>query len=134
MPFLPIVERELRIASRKRGTYWMRVGAAVGALLIGGWIMLMMQNMPPQLLGKTLFISLSIVTFIYAAITGLRLTADSLSEEKRDGTLGLLFLTDLKGYDVVIGKLVASSLGSFYGMLASFPVLAISLLLGGVTY
>lgn len=57
-----------------------------------------------------------------------------LSERgKREGTLGLLFLTDLKGYDVVFGKLVATSLNSFYGLLAIFPVMGIPLLLGGVT-
>ncbi|MBA4150507.1 MAG: ABC transporter permease subunit [Verrucomicrobia bacterium] len=134
MTFLPIVERELRVASRKRGTHWMRIGGAIGALIIGGWIMMMMHSLPSQYLGKTLFITLSSVTFIFAAITGIRLTSDCLSEEKRDGTLGLLFLTDLKGYDVVFGKLAANSIGSFYGMLATFPVLAISLLLGGVTY
>jgi len=60
-------------------------------------------------------------------------TADCLSEEKREGTLGLLFLTDLKGYDVVLGKLVASSLHAFYGVLAILPVMAIPLLVGGVT-
>jgi len=56
-----------------------------------------------------------------------------LSEEKREGTLGLLFLTDLRGYDVVLGKLAATSVNAFYGLLAIFPVLAIPLLLGGVS-
>ena len=60
-------------------------------------------------------------------------TADCLSEEKRQGTLGLLFLTDLKGYDVVLGKIVATSLNGFYGLLSIFPVLALPLLMGGVT-
>ena len=45
----------------------------------------------------------------------------------------MLFLTDLKGYDVVLGKLIATSLNSFYGLLAVFPALAIPLLFGGVT-
>ncbi len=134
MTFLPIVERELRVASRKRGTYWMRIGGAIGALLVGGWIMLMMQRLPPQQMGKIIFSALAVLTFIFAACSGIRLTSDCLSEEKRDGTLGLLFLTDLKGYDVVFGKLAANSIGCLYAMLASFPVLAISLLLGGVTY
>lgn len=70
---------------------------------------------------------------IYAVQMGLRLTSDCFSEEKREGTLGLLFLTDLKGFDVVFGKLAANSIGSLYGMLAVFPVIAISILLGGVT-
>ena len=32
------------------------------------------------------------------------MTADCLSEEKREGTLGLLFLTDLRGYDIVVSS------------------------------
>ncbi|HZQ48617.1 MAG TPA: hypothetical protein VFC07_16485, partial [Verrucomicrobiae bacterium] len=48
-------------------------------------------------------------------------------------TLGLLFLTDLNGYDVVFGKLAATSLNALYGLLAIFPVLAIPMLLGGIT-
>jgi hypothetical protein len=56
-----------------------------------------------------------------------------MSEEKRDGTLGLLFLTDLRGYDVVSGKLMASALRGFYALLAVFPVLAITLMMGGVS-
>src|SRR5262249_28476482 len=55
-----------------------------------------------------------------------------LSSEKREETLGFLFLTDLKGYDVVLGKLLATSLRSIYGLLATFPVMSIPLLLGGV--
>ena len=45
----------------------------------------------------------------------------------------MLFLTDLRGYDVVFGKLLSHSLRAFYGVLAAFPVLALPLLVGGVT-
>jgi hypothetical protein len=68
---------------------------------------------------------------LFALLSGPRATADCISEEKREGTLGLLFLTDLKGYDVVLGKLVAGSLNSFYTVVAILPTMAIPLLLGG---
>ncbi len=64
---------------------------------------------------------------------GLFFTSDCLSEEKREGTLGLLFLTDLRGYDVALGKLLATSLRGFFALLAVLPILAITLLMGGVT-
>ncbi|MBU6401762.1 MAG: ABC transporter permease, partial [Verrucomicrobia bacterium] len=70
--------------------------------------------------------------FIYCLSIGARITADCVSVEKRDGTLGLLFLTDLRGFDVALGKLAATSLSAIYGLLASVPILAIPLLLGGV--
>lgn len=133
MTFLPIVGRELRVASRHRSTYWIRLLVALGAIGIGGWIMVMTIREVQQHLGITLFVSLSILTFIYSLLAGVLKTADCLSEEKRAGTLGLLFLTDLRGYDVTLGKLLATSLRSFYGLLAVFPPLGIPLVLGGVT-
>src|SRR6267154_3725402 len=69
-----------------------------------------------------------------AALTaGLFFTSDCLSEEKREGTLGFLFLTDLRGYDVVLGKLLATSLRGFYALLAFLPILAVTQMMGGVT-
>ena len=51
MTFLPIVERELRVASRRRGTYWTRVIAAVAAVGVGGWFLLVMANQPSPVIG-----------------------------------------------------------------------------------
>ena len=133
MTFLPIVDRELRVASRRRGTYWSRFAAALVGLALGGWIMMLDYNTPREL-GALLFATLSGVMFLYVLFVGAQVTCDCLSEEKRDGTLGLLFLTDLKGYDIVLGKLAATSMTVFYGVLAVVPVLAIPLLLGGVAY
>ncbi len=72
------------------------------------------------------------VAFGFCIFAGAYLTADCLSEEKRDGTLGLLFLTDLKGYDVVLGKLFAMTLNTFYAVFSIVPILAIGLLWGGI--
>ncbi len=134
MTFLPVVERELRVAARLPGTHWVRLVAAFIALGIGGWIMSVpyFRN-TPGVLGAALFVSMSIVVNVYALLMGVLRTADCLSEEKREGTLGLLFLTDLKGYDIILGKLAATSLNTLYGMLSIFPILAISLLVGGVS-
>src|SRR3954464_6612207 len=133
MTFLPIVGRELRVAARQRNTYWIRTGAALGGIAIGAWIMLMPFFHDNRTLGPALFVSLSILTFAYSLLIGVLRTADCLSEEKREGTLGLLFLTDLKGYDIVLGKLAATSLNAIYGTLAIVPLMAIPILLGGVT-
>jgi hypothetical protein len=133
MTFLPIVDRELREGSRRRGTYWLRVRVALQALLIGV-VAFVMNFLQPQIkLGTVLFWGLAGVSMLFCLLAGRRSTADCLSQEKREGTLGLLFLTDLKGYDVVLGKLVATSISGFYALLAIFPVLAIPLLAGGMT-
>ncbi len=134
MTFLPIVDRELRVAARLTATYRNRTitagavtGVAVLMLLFGSF------SGVPSVIGGAMFRTLAFLTLLFCLFEGVRKTADCLTEEKREGTLGLLFLTDLKGYDIVLGKLAATSLNSFYGLLSILPVLALPLLLGGVT-
>jgi hypothetical protein len=133
MTFLPIVERELRVAARRPGTYRTRWFAAMGMMAV--WLVLLAVNRraSPAELNKTLFVALGVLALGFCLLAGIFLTADCVSEEKREGTLGLLFLTDLRGYDVVLGKLIATSVSSVYGLLAMLPVLAVPLLMGGVT-
>ena len=80
-----------------------------------------------------MLVPLSLLAFFFAISVGVVATSDSVSEEKREGTLGLLFLTDLKGYDVILGKLAAHSMTAFYALVAVTPILGIPLLMGGVT-
>jgi ABC-type transport system involved in multi-copper enzyme maturation permease subunit len=134
MTILPIVERELRVASRRASTQRMRVAAAVVAMAVFGWMMLtFLRGLPPTMHGRYLFRTVFSFSFVYCLLIGARLTADCLSEEKREGTLGLLFLTDLKGYDVVLGKLAATSVNSVYALMAIVPVMSLPVQLGGVT-
>ncbi|HUR44305.1 MAG TPA: hypothetical protein VMZ27_00420 [Candidatus Saccharimonadales bacterium] len=132
----PVAARELRVASRRRATYWNRTISAGTAFLICFWILVVLSGQGwrgASRVGSTLFQALFWFSFVWVLPAGARFTAAALSRERRDGTLGLLFLTDLKGYDVVMGKLAGTSLESFYSMLALLPVLAIPVLIGGVT-
>ncbi len=133
MTFLPIVERELRTAARHRVTHRTRLIAAGLALVI--WFVLVVAggNLSPSQRAGAIFGTISVLSLGFAMLAGVFLTADCLSEERREGTLGLLFLTDLKGHDVVLGKLVSTSLHAIYGLLAVVPMLAVPLLMGGVT-
>src|SRR5438067_1472724 len=132
MTFLPIAERELRVAARRPVTFWIRFGTALGCLIL--WLVLAAGNRGTSgEFSRNLFTAFSLIAFAFALLSGLTFTADCLSEEKREGTLGLLFLTELKGYDVVLGKLAATSIHGFFATMAVFPVLALPLLMGGVT-
>ena len=86
-----------------------------------------------SIIGHDVFSALSVVGTIYALLAGPLTTADCLSRERREGTLGLLFLTDLRSYDVVLGKLVAASLNIALDLTATLPVVAIPILMGGVS-
>jgi ABC-type transport system involved in multi-copper enzyme maturation permease subunit len=134
MTFLPIVERELQSASRRAATYRNRM---LLPILVAGlaWLQSGLFAFPSATkFGRDLFESLALFGVFLCAIEGVRKTADCISVEKREGTLGLLFLTDLRGADVILGKLTASSLASLYGLLATLPILLTSLLLGSVTF
>jgi ABC-type transport system involved in cytochrome c biogenesis permease component len=134
MTFLPVVTRELLARSRRPSTYWLRTGAALFAMMMAGSFLLIQRLFGGGTqFGPALFIGVSVLILVFALFEGIRNTADSLSEEKREGTLGLLFLTDLRGHDVVLGKCAATSLNSFYAVLGALPILALSLFLGGVT-
>jgi len=135
MTFLPIAHRELRVSARNRATRRWRILFAIGAVVIAGavgFLASQSRGIFGAQAGVWIFGALKWLAFVVACLAGVFLTSDCLSEEKREGTLGLLFLTDLRGYDVAVGKLLATSLRTFYGLLAIFPVMALSFVLGGV--
>jgi ABC-type transport system involved in cytochrome c biogenesis permease component len=133
MPFLPVVEREVRVAARRRATYRIRFYAVLLMLGILAWNIWTKSNLDPRYLGEEIFGMLALWAFIYAALVGVLTTSDCISEERREGTLRFLFLTDLKGYDVILGKLAGRSLNAFYGLVAILPIVGIPILIGGVT-
>lgn len=135
MDSLPIIERELRRLARRSMTYRIRSGTGLAAALIslGFMAVCVVQGSNPAFLGRQLFQALVVLAFGFSLLAGPILTADCLSEEKRMGTLGLLFLTDLRGWDIVAGKLVALALPAIHCLLAILPILGISFFMGGVT-
>jgi ABC-type transport system involved in cytochrome c biogenesis permease component len=132
--FLPIVDRELRVAARQSRTWWRRVLTTAVALALFAFVFLVVGQWGGlSRVGRELFSALSVVGMIYALLAGPLTTADCLSRERREGTLGLLFLTDLRSYDVVLGKMAAASLNIVLDLTAVLPVVAIPMLMGGVS-
>lgn len=131
---LPIIERELRAQARRPFTVWLRLLVGSVAGLLGLSLLLWAEGSALRVpAGQQLLRNLAWSALVFSLIEGVRQTADSLSQEKRDGTIGLLFLTDLRGLDVVLGKLAAHALNLLYALMAAFPVLGLALGAGGVT-
>lgn len=130
--FLPVVMRELRVAARGRAALWVRVGTTLFGVVLAIFALAFASGAALRQTGGTLFFLVTAFAFGLAFLAGVFVTADCLSEEKRSGTLGFLFLTNLRGYDVVLGKFVARGLGPGYAMLAMLPVMAIAFVIGGV--
>jgi ABC-type transport system involved in multi-copper enzyme maturation permease subunit len=131
MTVTPVVFRELRSLARQRFTYWLRacgVGAMVMVSIFFSWSDSSAGSEGSQLFGgmhQALFWSIWILLPL--------LCSDCISREKREGTLGLLFLTRLKGPDIVIAKGISHGLRALTLLLAVIPVLVIPSLMGGVT-
>jgi ABC-type transport system involved in multi-copper enzyme maturation permease subunit len=133
MQFLSVVERELRIAARKRGTFRVRMLTSAVALFISAFTLYIVTFFGSRpISGEALFSTLSGVAFIFACLAGPALTADCINEERNDGTLGLLFLTNLPGISIVLGKLFGHGLLALYSILSVVPVMALAALLGGL--
>jgi hypothetical protein len=84
--------------------------------------------------GQTLFHLLFVLGCYLGMQRGFRLTADLFSEERRNGTLGLLVLTGLKPIEIFANKLLGVLLVAAYGLLSGLPFLAVAFLIGGIQF
>ena len=131
MNVLPVIARELRASARQPFTYYVRALGAT-ALLLASLLFGAYRGFEIGL-GRQLFGALHCTLFCAIWLLVPMLTADCISRERREGTLGLLFLTPLKGTDIVVAKGLAQGLRSLTLGLAVVPVLGIPFLLGGVS-
>lgn len=131
-PF-PIVDRELRVAARRSWTFRTRCVFALGAL-VAYFLTLTLADPQPQIRGRILLGVLGTFALVFCLLAGSLVTADSISVERRGGTLGLLYLTPLRAIDVVLGKLAAHGLQAFLGVLAILPLFFLPVLEGSVTW
>jgi ABC-type transport system involved in cytochrome c biogenesis permease component len=130
MTLLPIVARELRVGSRRWTTYWLRLLAA-GTVLIG--VLLWFGSKDLSLgAGGTVFAWVHRIVIVAIWVLVPLMTCDCLSQEKREGTLGLLFLTNLSAREIVFAKTVAHGLRALTLWLAVVPIVGIPVLLGGM--
>jgi ABC-type Na+ efflux pump permease subunit len=83
--------------------------------------------------GQLLFQLLCFLQLTLALFFSALLAASAVAQEKDRRTLVLLLLTDLRNYEIVLGKLVGSLLQIAALMACALPVLALTMLLGGVS-
>lgn len=135
MNFRPVIERELRVAARQRSTYLNRIAPGLLFTLITGFFLFVAASewMPLTQQGQILFTILNTGLFCLIWLTVPLSTADCLSREKREDTLGLLLLTPLRPLELVISKMFGGLWQSAMLVVAIVPLLAIPMLMGGVT-
>ncbi len=151
IPFLgplalsPLVERELRAGARRPSFFWLRGVLALAATFQAcelldryalapplGAAAAMAATPGPLITGAALLQEMSWLLFLAVLLMGL-LTADSITRERREGTLGILLLTDLTPAQIVYGKMLSCGLTAFVALLGCLPALMLPVLAGGVT-
>ena len=129
----PVAQRELREGARRPINHWLRVGsAAAGTIMLCAIVA--DYGRPAAELGSWLFAGLHSLLLGLICLIVPGLAADSIAREKREGTLGLLFLTPLTAGGIVAGKGLALAIRVLTLWLAVLPVLTIPFLTGGVRW
>ena len=134
MTILPLIERELRVRARSRAVYWTRFAVALVGMLICLRALSLSgrSSASAAMLGQMAFQSMVMAAFILCCWAGL-LTVDRISQERREGTLGLLWLTGVRAPDVLLGCFGAAGLTCVCALAAILPVIMLPVLAGGVT-
>jgi ABC-type transport system involved in multi-copper enzyme maturation permease subunit len=130
MTLLPSIERELLSQARSPAHHTWRVAGAAALLVESGYFGFSQGFLVNQ--GGELFRVLNGTLLVFLWLVVPLTVADCISRERREGTIGLLFLTPLKARDIVLAKGLAHGLRALTLWLATLPVMALPFLLGGV--
>lgn len=128
----PVIARELRSQARQPFTYLLRLYAGA-ALVVVAWFFSLQPESPANS-GSLLFVWLHRTLLLSIWLLLPLGAADCISQERREGTLGLLFLTPLTARGIVLAKAAAHSLRALTLWLAALPVLTLPFLWGGLAW
>ena len=126
-----LLERSLRFDVRNRWSHAFRVAA----LLAGYWAMWMAAESSPWFgaPGLRFFQMLVIVNGWLIAAAGLSYFASAITEEKDEGTLGLMLMTGLSPLGILLGKSGSRLVQAALLVLLQIPFALLAVTLGGVT-
>jgi hypothetical protein len=137
MTILPLIGRQLRVRARSPAGYWTRFWAALWGIafflpMLFWPTSLFSPLVNPAQMGAHAFRNMVVAAFVLCCFSGV-LTVDAISRERREETLGFLFLTRVRAMDVLLGNFGAAGIASLCALAALAPVLIVPVLAGGVT-
>jgi ABC-type transport system involved in multi-copper enzyme maturation permease subunit len=140
----PILDKELRVASRRRRLYILRFAYVVALVLVvlqlwsslhsggGGGAALQASRLAEM--GKGIVAVVVWFQFITGQILAAALLGDAISSEVRQRTLDVLMVTPVRSFQIVTGKLVSKLLQAASLLAISLPMLAVVRVFGGVPW
>ncbi|MEN6336721.1 MAG: ABC transporter permease subunit [Phycisphaerales bacterium] len=140
----PILDKELRVASRRRRLYVLRFAYVVALVLVvlELWSSLRFSGVGGGALqasrigemGKGIVAMVVWFQFITGQILAAVLLGDAISAEIRQRTLDALMVTPVRSLQIVIGKLMSKLLQAASLLAISLPILAVVRVFGGVPW
>ena len=132
-----VLGREFRVAGRQRRMYWLR--ALVAVLLGLGLLLQVLMSFAAGMAGGVVFRTTNILTgfvffiFLFVSVFVVAQSCGSIVDEARRGTLGVLLLTPLQPFEIVLGKFIPRACEGFSLCLVTMPFLFVNLVMGGWT-
>lgn len=138
----PFFFREVRASGRRSSTYWTR--CAYAAMMLGFVVLFYLvamaertegvasQAQQMQTFAPTLTMALAWVQFALLWLIAASMTAPTICDEVRAGTLTTLLTTPLKAWEIVLGKLLGSLVQLAILTLMGTPLLLAIRVFGGV--
>lgn len=137
----PVFSREVTTSVRNWRLYLQRAVyvAALFGLVLTAWLILLGSQNVRSLsdlarFGAAVFGLLAPLQMAMAVAFAALLTTAAVAQEKDRRTLDLLLMTRMTNAELVLGKLLASSLSVYLLIFAAVPLLMLLTLLGGVSY
>lgn len=129
---LTLMTRSLRDAARRRRAHWVRLASVI--ILLGMLIEAHISSGALGAPGLRLFRSICYLSVALISLAGLGFFAGVISEEKEEGTLGLLKLADLSTLSIVLGKSTSRLAIALVVFVGQLPFALLSITLGGLTF
>ncbi|MEQ1862978.1 MAG: hypothetical protein ABMA13_23905, partial [Chthoniobacteraceae bacterium] len=130
-PLLALFLRAMREDVRSKGTYLLRAGLVL-LILFFLWVT-HMQARWTGAVGRNFFSGVLWIDLFIISVAGLGYFASAITEEKEDGTLGLLRMTDLNALAILLGKSTGRLVGALFLLAAQIPFALVAVTMGGVS-
>ncbi len=139
----PIFGKELRVASRRRRQYALRVLYILALTVFAGvvWLSVVQYQGSAAFIqsrmaeaGKKIITTIVFFQFVVMQVLAVVLLSSAISDEIYHRTLGTLMTTPINSFQIVVGKVLSRLLQLLLLLAISLPMLAIVRVLGGVPW
>lgn len=140
----PIFTKELRVASRRKRNYVLRlIYVGLMLLFVGGvWAQYTMRSSYSQTnviaemsqMGKSVIMTVAWFQFCMLQLVALVVASTSINQEITSRTLGVLMTTPITSSQIVFGKVLGKMLQLLTLLAISVPILVLLRVLGGVPW